>query len=169
MRCQRNKRCALITAIAGITVHKLPKSIFTPEPFYVRYRFIIFNIESAHQHGPNHARSRVDACSRKDGKDINMQLTDGVVVALKRHKLCDTVFIFKELCVSFHRFAKRSRGRHIQLLHTDRKQIRTKLLAVKLNIEQPIITNIRVRNRVINKIIALCIVIEKQFFCGKVV
>ena len=169
VRSQRYKRCVISMGIAGITVHKLPKSIFTAELFYIRYCFVIFNIESAHQHSSNNARSRVVVGSRKDGKDIKMQLTDGVIVALKRHELCDTVFVFKELCIILHRLAKRSGGRHIQLLHTDREQIRTELLAVKLNIEQPIITNIRVRNRVINKIIALRIVIEKQLFCSKVV
>ena len=76
----------------------------------------------------------------ENGKNINVQLPGGRIIALVRRELCGTFFVFKKLCIRLHGSAQRHALRHMQLLHPDGKQIGAEFLAVKLNVQQPVVT-----------------------------
>ena len=63
------------------------------------------------------------------------------------------LFAVKEFCVQFYRLAHRRTCLNVQLTHTHGNEIRTIFFAEFLNIQQPIILWISIREGIINQVI----------------
>ena len=79
------------------------------------------------------------------------------------------LFAVKEFCVQFYRLAHRRTRLNVQLTHTHGNENRTIFFAEFLNIQQPVLLRLGIRERIVNQIITREIIVQEQLLHGKVV
>ena len=79
------------------------------------------------------------------------------------------LFAVKEFCVQFYRLAHRRTCLDIQLIHARRDKVGAIFFTELLNIQQPIILWISIREGIINQVVPCEVIVQKHLFHGKVV
>ena len=98
-----------------------------------------------------------------------MQLAFCGNAAIQPHKGGAAGLRGKKFAVALHGAAHILRGGQLQLVHPHRDQIRAELAAVQFNVQQPVVLQIVVGEGVVDKIVAVGVVVLQLALGGKAV
>ena len=169
MSRKKTQRIFFFVLIAGVFAYQLPESVDVAELFDVGNGCVSFLVQPVGEHGDKDLLGRAAGDTGQDRHHINVELDGCLVTAADFLQLTLALLAVQELGVEFDCLAHGGAGGHIQLTHEHGDVIRPVLLAEQLNVPQPVIFGVPIREWVVDEKIAGEVVVEQQLLDLKIV
>ena len=142
---------AVAVLIPGKAPDQLPESLAVAELFHLDQRGILRFFQFPGEDRPQDCGERVLCRPGECCRNVHMQLAGGMIAPAELFQFGHSLLILEELGVALNRLAQLDGVVRPQLVHSHGEQIRPKFFAVQLQIQQPVVPDICIADRVIDQ------------------
>ena len=153
---------AVAVLIACKAPDQFPESLAVSELLHLDQRGILRLLRFPGEDRPQDCGERVLCRPGERCRDIHMQLARGMIAPAELFQSGHPLLILEEFRVALNSLAQLNGVVRPQLVHTHREQVCPELFAVQLQIQQPVVPDVRIADRVIDQIVGVRVLLGEQ-------